>query len=78
MNWKQVKIESGGRLLRIHTFTYMWKSATFHFEIDESQDGLFTGHGEHSTDKNFMIESVTSKTVEDCVSQLIAKVNQRL
>lgn len=77
MNWKAIKVHSGAKLFKVHNFTYMVKGSTYHLEIDEYQDGSFTGHGEHSTDKNSFVESVTAKTIEDCMEQLLQRIGAR-
>jgi hypothetical protein len=56
----------------------MIKGVTYQFEIDEFSDGSFTGHGEHSTDRNGFVESVSGKSVDDCLNNLVARVGQRL
>jgi hypothetical protein len=71
MNWKKVVAPEGAKLFKVHNFTYMHKGTTWHFEVDEFMDGSFTGHGEHSTDKSSVLESVSAKALEDCVSALI-------
>ena len=76
MNWSKVALPEGAKLFKIHNFTYMHKGTTYHFEVDEFMDGTFTGHGEHSTDKNSVLESVSGKSVEDCVATLIGKLKK--
>jgi hypothetical protein len=71
MDWKKTKIPEGAKLFKVHNFTFMLKGSTYHLEVDEFADGTFTGHGEHSTDKNTVLESVSGKSLEDCVSNLI-------
>lgn len=78
MNWKTVKVHSGGKLFKVHNFSYMIKGATFHLEVDEFHDGSCTGHGEHSTDKNSFVESVNGKTVEECLNSLIERIGSRI
>ncbi|MCX6116160.1 MAG: hypothetical protein NT027_01355 [Proteobacteria bacterium] len=78
MDWKKVVIQSGGKLFQAHNFTYIAKGTTFNIEVDVYHDGSCTAHGEQSTDKNLVIESVSGKSVEDCLSSIIAKINQRL
>lgn len=77
MNLKSVKVPAGGKLFKVHNFTYMSKGTTFHLEVDEFSDGACTGHGEHSTDKNSFIESVNGKSVEDCLNMLIERISAR-
>jgi hypothetical protein len=77
MDWKNVKVPAGCRLFRGHTFTFMRKGVTYNLGIDEYSDGSFTGHGEHSTDKNLVIEAVNGVSLADCVNALIAKIEKR-
>lgn len=77
MDWKTVKIPQGGRLFKSHDFTFMYKGVNYHLGIDEYHDGNCSGHGEHSTDKNFFIESVSGKTVAGCLNELIQKIVSR-
>ena len=74
MNWKAVAKPEGAKLLKVHTFTYVFKGANYHLEIDESADGTFTGHGEHSTDKNTVLASVTASSIENCLASLIKNI----
>ena len=76
MNWKKLSIPDGAKLFKIHNFTYMHKGVNFHLEVDEYTDGNFSGHGEHSTDKNTVLESVSGKTMEDCVNALIKSIKK--
>jgi hypothetical protein len=78
MSWKDIKLHSGGKLFKVHNFTYMIKGVTYQLEIDEFIDGTFTGHGEHSTDRNSFVESVSGKSVDDCLTHLVARIGQRL
>lgn len=77
MNWKAIKVHNGAKLFKIHNFTYMVKGTTYALEIDEYYDGSFTGHGEHSTDKNSFVESVTAKSMEECMEQLLQRIGAR-
>jgi hypothetical protein len=72
--WNKMKLPEGAKLFKIHNFTYMWKGATYHLEVDEFADGSFTGHGEHSTDKSRVLESVSGKSIEDCLNALTKNV----
>lgn len=72
--WNKIKLPEGARLFKVHHFTYMWKGATYLFEVDEFADGSFTGHGEHSTDKSRVLESVSGKSPEECLSALLKNV----
>ena len=74
MNWKKVSLTDGAKLFKVHSFAYDFKGSTYHLEVDEYADGNFTGHGEHSADKNRHLASVTSKSLEDCLNALIKSV----
>lgn len=75
--WRNVTLPAGSKLFRVHNFTFMFKGSTFAIEVDEFADGTFTGHGEHSTDKSSVIEPVTCKSMEDCLQELISKIEAR-
>jgi hypothetical protein len=77
MDWKNVKIPAGSRLFKVHNFTFMHKGTNYVLEIDEFRDGSWSGHGEHSTDKASVIESVSGKSLQECLELLIAKVEGR-
>lgn len=77
MEWKKVTVPTGCKLFKSHTFTYLHKGTTYRLEIDEFSDGTYTGHGEHSTDKSSVIESVSAGTVEQTIQLLISKIEQR-
>jgi len=72
-----VKLPSGMKLFRVHHFNLMVKGDNFELEVDEYADGVFSGHAQHSTDKNFMIESTTGSSIEDCLNGLIHKIENR-
>jgi hypothetical protein len=76
MNWKALKLPEGGKLFMVHTFTYMHKGTTYHFEVDEYGDGTFSGHGEHSTDKSSVLASVSGKSLEEAVNALVASIKK--
>jgi hypothetical protein len=78
MSWKEIRVHSGGKLFKVHNYTYMIKGVTYQLEIDEFGDGTFTGHGEHSTDRNSFVESVSGKSVDECLTNLVARIGQRL
>lgn len=78
MNWKAVKVQPGGKLFKVHNFTYMIKGVTYHLEVDEFHDGTCTGHGEHSTDKNSFVESVNAKSLEEGLNLLIERIGARI
>ena len=77
MAWNSVSVPQGSKIFRVHNFTFMFKGANYTLEIDEFPDGTFTGHGEHATDKNLQIESVTGQTLESCLQSLIGKIEGR-
>mgnify|MGYP003683930431 CR=1 FL=1 len=76
MDWKTIKIPEGSKLYRIHKFTYMHGGVNYLLEINEA-GGTWIGHGEHATDKNSVIPSVSGNCLEDCVNQLISSINVR-
>lgn len=77
MDWKQAKIPSGGKLFKVNNFTFMFKGTNYTIEVDEFSDGTFTAHGEHATDKSSVFEPVSGKSMGDCLSALIAKIQAR-
>ena len=77
MDWKSVSVPQGSKLYRVHRFTYMHKGVNYILEIDEFPDGNCTGHGEHSTDRNFIIESVSSPSIKESLEALIEKIESR-
>jgi len=77
MDWKSVTIPNGSRLFKVHNFTFMYKGTTFLLEVDEFRDGTFSGHGENSTDRSSVVESVSGKTLKECLDALIVKVEGR-
>lgn len=76
MDFKKVVIPEGGKLFKIHNFTFMFKGTNYNLEIDEYNDGTCTGHGEHSTDKSSVLESVSGKSIEECLNALIKKIKR--
>lgn len=77
MDWKAVKLPAGTKMFQVHNFTFVLKSNNYLLEVDEYSDGMFAGYGEHSTDKNFYIQSVSGKSVADCLNSLIEKITSR-
>ncbi|MEY4630718.1 MAG: hypothetical protein RIQ81_838 [Pseudomonadota bacterium] len=77
MEWKNIKVPPGAKLFKSHTFTFMVKGSTYHLEIDEYSDGSFTGHGEHSADRNTFVESVSGRTLNECLVGLIERIQGR-
>lgn len=77
MNWKAIQIPEGSKLFRIHKFTYMHQGVNYLIEVNEMGEGSWIGHGEHSTDQNSVIPSVNGSSLEDCVDQLLRKIESR-
>lgn len=77
MNWDSVRLPEGSKLLRIHRFTYMHQGVNYVFEVNEMGPGSWIGHGEHATDQNSVIPSVNGATLEECLNQLISKIESR-
>ena len=77
MDWKKAKIPAGSRLFQVHSFTFMFSGKTYILEVDEFSDGTCTGHGEQSTDKSHVLESVTGRAVGECLDALIKKIEKR-
>ena len=77
MEWKSMKLPVGAKLFQVHNFTFMLAGNTYLLEIDEYADGTFAGHGEHSTDKSRVIESVSGKSVKSCLDSLAQRVASR-
>ena len=77
MEWKSAKVPSNSKLFKVHRFTYMHKGVNYLLEIDEFSDGSCTGHGEHSTDRNFVIESVSGDSIKESLDALIEKIASR-
>jgi hypothetical protein len=74
MTWKSVPLPSGSKLFKSHNFTYMKGGTTFILEVDEFADGSCSGHGEHSTDKSSLVQSVSGSSVEECLKNLIENI----
>ena len=77
MDWKALTIPQGSKLFKQRNFTYIHKGVTYTVEVDEYHDGSFVGHGENATDKSSIIESVSGKSVAECVNKIISKINER-
>lgn len=77
MDWKKANIPNGCRVFKAHTFTFMSRGASYQLAVDEYNDGTYTGHGEHSTDKNLVIESVNGTSLANCLEALIGKIEKR-
>ena len=77
MNFSKLQIPAGSKLYRIYHFNYMHKGIHYNIEINEFNDGHFAGYAEHSTDKNFSIESVSGKSAEECLQALINRIHDR-
>jgi hypothetical protein len=76
MNWKKVSLPDGSKLFKAHSFTYMHRGITYRLDVEEFADGSFTGHGEHSTDKSSVLESISGTSLEDCLNALIKKIKK--
>ncbi len=74
MEWKNLTLPAGAKLFKMHHFTFIHKGSNYSLEIDEYLDGHFAGYGEHSTDKNFYVESVSGKTLPECLDGLVKKI----
>ena len=74
MSWKSLTLESGAKLFKSHNFTYMKGGATYALEVDEFADGSFSGHGEHSTDKSNLVQSVSGNSIDECLKNLIDNI----
>jgi len=77
MDWKQTQIPAGGKLFKVHNFNFLFKGVNFHLEVDEFSDGSFTAHGEQANDKSNVIESVNGKSIDDCLSSILKKIQGR-
>jgi hypothetical protein len=77
MEWKKVKLPNGAKLFKVHNFNFLHSGVNYNLEVDEYADGTFTGHGEHATDKNNMVESVSGKTINGCLEALIQRIQTR-
>jgi len=77
MEWKKVKVSAGSKLFKNHRFTFMHKGTNYRIEVDEFSDGACTGHAEHSTDKNSVIESVSAPSLDQTLQMVIAKIESR-
>ena len=77
MDWKKIKVPAGSKVIRVHHFTYIHKGVNYSLEVDEMSDSRCSGHGEHSKDKNFVIETVSGNTIEECVNHLVEKISGR-
>lgn len=76
MDWKKVKIPDGAKIFQAHSFTVMHKGINYQVEVDEFADGSFSGHGEHSTDKSTLLPSASGKSLEECLSNLLAALKK--
>ena len=73
-DWKTLSLPKGAKLLKSHTFSYMFRGDTFELEVDEYSNGDYFGHGEHATDESSVIESVTGDSVKNCLENLIKEI----
>ena len=77
MDWGSIILPSGCKLFKVHTFNYIHQGVNYLLEVDEYSDGSFSGHGEHSTDQNNVVESVSGKNIDECLNALIKKIESR-
>lgn len=77
MSWSSISLPHGSKLFRVHSFTFLHNGSNYTIEVDEFTDGTCSGHGEHSTDKSLQIESVTGRSIEECLNSLIKKIENR-
>ena len=76
-DWCSVNVPNGSKIFKSHSFTFMHGGNTYVLEIDEYSDGTFSGHGEHSTDKSSVIESVSGSSTKECLEKLIGRIESR-
>lgn len=77
MDWKKVNLPANSKLFQVHTFMYMTSGTSYQLEIQEFSDGKCAGHGEHATDKNLFLESVSGTSVNDCLQKLVDRIKAR-
>jgi hypothetical protein len=77
MIWKNIKLSPATKIFKVHHFTCLSKGSTYRLEVDESPEGLFTGHGEHTSDSAQVLKSVSANSLEDCVQKLLASIDKR-
>ena len=75
--WKTVAVPVGNKLFKSHSYTYMHAGTTYNLEVDEFSDGTYSGHGEHSTDKSSVVESVAGASIAECLQKLIDRIQSR-
>jgi hypothetical protein len=77
MAWNDIDVPTGGKLFKIQRFTYIYKGVHYTIEIDEFADGLCTAHGEHATDRNYVLESVSGNSPEACLEGMLQNIVDR-
>lgn len=77
MDWKSVKLPAGAKLCKTHAFTFMLGGSNYLINIDEYADGAFVGHSERTNDKSSVVEAVTAKSMNDCLSHVVEKIKSR-
>ncbi len=77
MNWKNIEVPKGSKLFKLHRFTYIHKGVHYAIEVDEYADGVSTAHGEHATDRNYVLESVSANTTDECLQQMLKNIEMR-
>jgi hypothetical protein len=74
MEWQQIQLPAGTKLFKVHSFAFLVGGTVYQLEIDEFANGTFTGHGEHPTDKSNVLESVSGRSVGECLEALVGKI----
>ena len=77
MPWKDLTIEAGCQLFRLHNFLYLHKGKTYELEINEYSDGRFVGHGEVANDPQSQLPSVNGNSIDECVGKLVEEATKR-
>lgn len=77
MEWQEVKLPAGAKLFKVHNFAFLEGGTVFQFEVDEFANGTFTGHGEHPTDKSYVLESVSGKSIGECLQLMVSNIRNR-
>ncbi len=71
MDWDKIKLPANHKVFKVHHFTYLASGSTYKIEVDEGPGGLYTGHGEHSTDPSQQLKSVSGSSIEECLQKLV-------
>ncbi len=78
MDWNAIKVPEGAKLFKVHNYNYMFKGTNYLIELNEYSDSKWVGHGEHATDKNSVVPTVSGSSKEECLNLLVASINQRI